>query len=769
MSRRCRLALALLPLAGCAFAHDPMSPLEPSIVPQPAQLVLHHGSFELDRPLRLSAPRGDAQAAAIAARLAAESARLCGRTLELESRRWRGGDIRLQRSDAAGEGEEAYRIEVTPRRITLAAAADAGLRHASTSLLQLLCDTRTDEVRAMQIIDAPVFAWRGVMLDSARHYQSPEFIRRFVDAMAWHKLNVLHWHLTDDQAWRLEIRKYPKLTAIGAWRVPAGAAPRKDIDPVTGAPRRYGGFYSQATVRELVAYAAERGITIVPEIEMPGHASAAIAAYPELGALPGSVREVPSDWGIYANAFALDEATFTFLEDVLRETMELFPSSYIHVGGDEVEDGQWKQSKLGRELADRLGGAQGHALQTWFTERIARFVAASGRRMVGWDEILTPGLAPDAVVMSWRGIEGAIQAAARGHDTVLSPWPTLYFDNRQSGALDEPPGRVRTIALRDVYEFDPLPESIAPEARRHVLGLQGNVWTEHIRTEDRVAHMTFPRAAAVAEVGWTPPQRREWGDFVRRLEVVRPSYAKLGIAAADSVLAPQHHSRIDADGRHAHVALATQFETSVLSYIVDRPHDERGWQRYAGEFVLPLPATLRFDAMHQTPSPPQRQRRVELVADDALRRRGRELQLCSEHIPLMLEDDAPVRGERAVFAVDIQDPCWRWPEADLGGVQTIEVAVGQVPFNFQIGEARERIRFAAPETPEGELEIRLDRCDGELFARLPLRPALASDAVTRLTSTPIAPRSGTHDLCLRFAQPALDPIWVVDSIRLVRP
>ena len=327
---------------------------EPAIVPNPASLTRQPGEFRLTTatPIVAASP----QARHAAATLAELVRRTNGMKLRTRSGPAQQGAINLVFDASALPGSEAYRLEVRKGRVTITASSAAGLFYGGTTLTQLLePGTRaTASIPALDISDAPRFAWRGIMLDSARHFQSPEFIRRFIDAMAMHKLNVLHWHLTDDQAWRLEIRKYPKLTQVGAWRVPAGAA-REDIDPATGKPRLYGGFYSQETVRELVRYAADRGITIVPEIEMPGHASAALAAYPQLAATDHPPREVPADWGIYPNAYSLDEGTFAFLEDVLTEVMALFPSRYIHVGGDEVEKTQWKESARGQALMRELG------------------------------------------------------------------------------------------------------------------------------------------------------------------------------------------------------------------------------------------------------------------------------------------------------------------------------------------------------------------------------------------------------------------------------
>lgn len=283
--------------------------------------------------------------------------------------------------------------------------------------------------------------------------------------------------------------------------MPAGPAAAADIDPATKRPRLYGGFYTQQQVREIVAYAAERFITIVPEIEMPGHASAAIAAYPQLG-ISGRPATVPADWGVYQNLFNVDESTFSFLEDVLAETLELFPSEYIHVGGDEAVKNQWHASARVQSRMREFGVKDEHALQSYFVQRIEKYLNAHGRRLIGWDEILEGGLAANATVMSWRGIEGAVTAAAAGHDTVLSPAPTLYLDNRPLNTA-RPPGRGPVVSIEDVYHFDPAPAALTDAQRQHVIGVQANLWTEHVRTEDRAEYMIFPRAAALAEVGWS--------------------------------------------------------------------------------------------------------------------------------------------------------------------------------------------------------------------------------------------------------------------------
>jgi hexosaminidase len=633
--------------------------------------------------------------------------------------------VRFAIDPAASVAREGYRLDITPSAASVTAQDVAGLRNGAVTLWQLAATqdiVRTDApaasprvaIPAVRVDDAPAFAWRGLMLDSARHYQSPEFIERLIEWMALHKLNVLHWHLTDDQAWRLEIRRYPRLTEVGAWRVPAGRAAQRDVDPATGRPRLYGGFYTQETVRRIVKYAAERNVTIVPELDMPGHASAAIAAYPDLG-VDGAqgLDQVPADWGIYPNLYNVEETTFAFLENVLREVLELFPGRYVHIGGDEAVKDQWRASPRVQVRMRDLGVKDEAALQGYFVQRIGRFLSANGRRLVGWDEILEGGLAADTTVMSWRGVDGARAAAIAGHDAVLAAWPTLYFDNRQGATLTEPPGRGRVVTLRDVYDFDtslasaPSPadaehaggaplkrgDALSTEQLRHVIGVQGNVWTEHIRTEQRVEWMAWPRAAAIAELGWTPRDHRHYEDFRERLEAAQPWYRAMGLHAATS-----------------------EFEAT-----------------------------------------PARSPTV---------RRSQELELCSDKLVLNLEDDAPISGPRAVFLVDILNPCWMWRGVDLSRGATLIADVGQFPFNFQVGRDRDTIHLREPRTPAGELEVRAADCDGEVVASLPLDPALDRDDITRLPVVRIGARRGTQDLCFRFTSRGLDPMWAVDRIEL---
>jgi hexosaminidase len=406
-------------------------------------------------------------------------------------------------TDKSVKGPEgSYRLNISPSGVIVSAADSKGLFYGGISLWQLLCDSPT--LAAAAIEDQPRFAWRGLMLDSARHFQSVAYIKRFIDWMAINKLNLFHWHLTDDQGWRIEIKHFPKLTSFGP-------------------------YYTQEQIKDVVAYAAARQITILPEIDMPGHAAAAVAAYPELGVAPVTITKPSTDWGAINVQFNVEESTFTFLETVLDEVMALFPGQYVHAGGDEVAKERWQQSPEIQARMRQLGIKDEEGLQSYFIHRIDDYLTSKGHRLIGWDEILQGGIAPHATVMSWRGLDGALAAAKAGHDTVLSPHPLLYLDNRQATYPWEAPGRGRVVTVEDIYKFNPLPTELTAEEGKHVLGVQANIWTEHMRTEQFVTRMTYPRAVALAEIAWTAADRLDYADFTRRLGLQQKRYAKLGL------------------------------------------------------------------------------------------------------------------------------------------------------------------------------------------------------------------------------------------------
>jgi len=438
------------------------------------------------------------------------------------------GDITLA-IDGRGN-DEAYTLRVTGDAVHIGAASAHGVFHGVQTFRQLLPSAIYRraavpnvkwEARCVEIADTPRFGWRGLHLDVSRHFIPKEAILKHLDLLAMHKLNVFHWHLTDDQGWRIEIKRYPKLTEKGAWR----------SDTMVGAPTRdpakrrfegkpHGGFYTQDDVREVVRYAADRFITVLPEIELPGHARAAIASYPEFGNdVAGTDLDVGTWWGIYDKGavFGVDDRVFAFLENILAEVLDLFPSKFIHIGGDEVRKNEWRESAAAQAKIKSLGLKDEDELQSWFVRHFDDWLAKHGRRLVGWDEILEGGLAPGATVMSWRGEEGGIAAAKAGHDVVMAPQKPTYFDHYQSKDPKEPQAIGGHNSLADVYAYEPVPAALSADESRHVLGAQAQLWTEWMPDARHVEYMTWPRLAAMAEVLWSPKSRRDPADFMRRM------------------------------------------------------------------------------------------------------------------------------------------------------------------------------------------------------------------------------------------------------------
>ncbi len=492
------------------------------IIPHPATLEPRPGAFALKSDTPLIATSADAQP--VAAYLSEQLAGEFGLKLDVQTAPDAPARaIVLTLDTNLTAGDEAYVLDISRETARLSAPHPHGLIHGVQTIRQLLAkDDGNWRLPACHIEDQPHYRWRGMLLDCGRHFMPKEFVKRYIDLLAYHKMNVLHWHLTEDQGWRIEIKKYPKLTEIGAWR----DATRDSEQPRDG--QRYGGFYTQDDVREIVAYAASRHITIVPEIEMPGHSVAALAAYPELSCT-GEPLEVMTQWGIHRDVYcAGNEQVFEFLEDVLTEVMELFPSEYIHVGGDESPKDRWKTCPKCQARIKAEGLADEHELQSYFIRRMEKFLSAHGRRLVGWDEILEGGLAPGATVQSWRGMKGAIAAAQAGHDVISSPTSNCYLDYAQADAPGEPV-RMGRLSLEQCYAFEPTPASFTPDQAKHVLGLEGNMWTEHA-PPSRVDWQVFPRLCALAEVAWSPEATRDWENFQTRLQTHYRRLDALGVA-----------------------------------------------------------------------------------------------------------------------------------------------------------------------------------------------------------------------------------------------
>ena len=519
----------------------------PAVVPQPQKVEMLPGSFNLGSEVRLIVETDDPDAEMVA--------RYFGQRIKTAA----GFDLAVAHgaADASSKavvfrltpggtlGDEGYDLTVGGQTVVCTAGTPRGLFYAVQTLFQLLpveayatkpANLAGWTLPCLHITDSPRYPWRGMMLDVSRHFFPKEFVKDFIDVLAMHKMNTFHWHLTDDQGWRIEIKRYPKLTEVGAWRVDREDKPWGEREAQKeGEKATYGGFYTQDDIREVVAYARSRFVTIIPEIEMPGHCAAALAAYPEYSCTGGPFTVPPG--GVWPPIFVYNpgkEETFEFLQNVLSEVADLFPGPFIHVGGDEVDKTAWKASAECQALMAAQGLKNEEELQSYFIRRIEKFLNSKNKRLLGWDEILQGGLAPNATVMSWRGMEGGIAAARQGHDVVMSPTSNCYFDYYQGHPDKEPPGIGGYLPLGLVYSFEPTPSGLTADESAHILGPQANLWAEFVPTPRHAQYMLIPRMAAMAEVGWTAKDRRDWGGFKARLAQQFKRYDQAGINWAKS-------------------------------------------------------------------------------------------------------------------------------------------------------------------------------------------------------------------------------------------
>ena len=504
-----------------------------SIVPKPVQMKLKPGKFTVDNQTRLLISSGDSNMKQVA-HLFTDQLHLAGGP-DVKVEVMTGGirtlntiilNLSQAKSDIPSEG---YELMVSPKKIQINASTGPGLFYGIQSLLQLMqaeiCrpdsvnSKKTWDVPCVDIKDHPRYQYRGMHLDVSRHFFPKEFIKRYIDLIAMYKMNTFHWHLTDDNGWRIEIKKYPKLMQIGAWRVdhedmPWGDRPAQQ----QGEKATYGGYYTQDEIREIVQYAADRYVTIIPEIEMPAHSVEVLAAYPQFSCTGGPFTVPPgSYWPNLDILCAGNDSVFTFLQDVLTEVIGLFPSQYIHVGGDEADKTNWKKCPKCQARIKAEGLKDEKELQSYFIKRIEKFIVSKNRKMIGWDEILEGGLAPEATVMSWRGVEGSIAAARQGHDAIMNPGSHCYFDYYQADPASEPKAIGGFTTLKKVYSYEPTPGELTVEEAKHILGAQGNVWTEFIPTPAHAEYMAMPRMIALAEVVWSPKNIRNWNDFRLRM------------------------------------------------------------------------------------------------------------------------------------------------------------------------------------------------------------------------------------------------------------
>lgn len=520
---------ATTPAPAAATMVSVADPAMYAVIPRPTVLTPHAGTFVLTAQTRVVA---DAQFMAVAHRFARDIAGPTGFDVRVSpTTTVSPKSIRLIRAvgaDTTALGAEGYRLDINANGVTVRAAHAAGAFYALETFKQLLppaiyraapIGTASWSAPAVHIEDAPRFPWRGAHLDVSRHFMPKEFVKKYIDLLARHKLNRFHWHLTEDQGWRIEIKKYPRLTEVGSCREQTLVGPFQP-DPAKQVfdGKRHCGFYTQDDVREIVAYATERQIMVVPEIEMPGHAQAAIAAYPQLGINPDTVLGLREIWGVSAHILNANQSTVDFMQDVLREVMALFPGPYIHVGGDEADKALWKTSPQIQARIRDLGLNDEHDLQSWFIRQMDKFLTANGRRMIGWDEILEGGLAENATVMSWRGTAGGIDAAKSGHDVVMAPVSHTYFDYYQSRDRSKEPLSIGGfLPIDTVYAFEPVPAVLTPQEATHILGAQAQLWTEYLPNPKAVEYMAYPRLSALAEVVWTQKSRRDFADFSARL------------------------------------------------------------------------------------------------------------------------------------------------------------------------------------------------------------------------------------------------------------
>ncbi|AUD01289.1 beta-N-acetylhexosaminidase [Spirosoma pollinicola] len=496
-----------------------------ALLPKPTHLEAQKGTYTLPATPTIAVQSADPEVRRIAQVLADQMAKATGSTPAITGGKSSKG---ILFADAKGKklGPEGYTLTVSPKQIIISAEQPQGFFYGVQSLMQLMpaaifSSTKVSGVAwtvpACTIDDTPRYGYRGSMLDAGRYFYPVAFIKKYIDLLARHKMNTFHWHLTEDQGWHIEIKKYPKLTEVSSVRKKSMAGHYKD-HAYDNKP--HGGFYTQDEVRDVVKYAQERFVTIIPEIEMPGHSVAVLAAYPELGSNPDKILEVSTNWGVHDDVLFPREETFTFLENVLTEVMALFPSQYIHIGGDECPKTQWKQSRFCQALMKEKGLKDEHELQSYFIQRIDKFVTSKGRRIIGWDEILEGGLSPNATVMSWRGISGGIAAARQNHDVIMSPTTYCYLDYYQADPKTQPVTIGGFLPIEKVYSFNPsVTDSLTAEQSKHVLGVQGNVWSEYLPTTHSVEYMAYPRLIALAETGWTPQDARNFDDFSKRLEI----------------------------------------------------------------------------------------------------------------------------------------------------------------------------------------------------------------------------------------------------------
>ncbi|WP_236694750.1 beta-N-acetylhexosaminidase [Sphingomonas sp. Leaf343] len=774
------IALRLSPAIAALLCSTPLA--AQSLLPLPAAMTPGAGSFTVAEGTRIGAAADDAGATTAARLLAQHVKTVRGLTLVPGTT----GPIRFVR-DAGIKGDEAYRLTVTPTSIVIAASADRGFVYGAMTLAQLVSPDaafgRPATVAATAIADAPRFGWRGLMIDPARHFLPMPALRAIVDQMAAVKLNTLHLHLTDDQGWRFEVKRYPRLAEIGGFRTP----PSTGGDP--GA--KVGGFYTQAELKALVVYARDRGITIVPEIDLPGHAQALVAAYPELGLL-GDRPEVSNNWGIMPYLFNPGPKGIAFVKAVLDEVMDVFPGTYIHLGGDEAVKDQWERSPEVQAQIRALGLKDENALQSWMIDQFGTYLQSKGRRLIGWDEILEGGLPASASIMSWRGEKGGIEAANMGHDVVMTPGTPMYLNYTQSDHADEPPGRFDVLPLSKVYDYDPMPAGIAPDRERHVLGAQGNLWSEYIVTPQQLQHHIFPRAGAVAEVTWAQRGNKDFAAFLPRVHRQGERWSRAGMQVADSAFAVE----VKVDGTHGDalrrnsvpVMLTTQAPYGTIRYTTDGSVPTARSKAYAGPLTVKPGTVIRAAAFDTAGAATASPRSFDTARAALLSRSSSDMRACPAgslglRPPLTSESTA----NAPAFNINLFDTCTLYPDAPLDVARGYTVDVVRLARHYGLAHEARMLTEHYNVSDHGELLVQVGciaaaaaRKGGDKTARptaagaFPLPdPKTAPQRFTFTGTLPKMtgdqagkPRAGDRDVCFQFTSPLSDPYYTVERVQL---
>lgn len=614
------LLLSLLFISpGCKQAKDIVN--EYNVVPLPNQMVPQQGRFELNKKVKVITAACLPEVKAVADSLIQQLSLTAGITLQ-QTDKEQADTPAIAFITRKGMPKEGYQLSVTPTRITITASQPNGFFYGVQTLYQLLPPAVYGKVKekkaewsvpAVEIEDAPRFAYRGLMLDVCRHFSELDYIYKFIDMLAAHKMNTFHWHLTDDQGWRIEIKKYPKLTEIGSKRKETLVDYYYTNFPQVFDGKVYGNyFYTQEQVKAVVAYAASKYITVIPEIEMPGHAIAAIASYPELSCTPDTTYDVTGTWGVFDQVYCPKEETFEFLEGVMDEVMALFPSTYIHVGGDECPKTAWKSCAHCQALIQKLGlkddttpnavdgkkHSKEEKLQSYVITRMEKYLNSKGRNIIGWDEILEGGLAPNATVMSWRGVEGGMNAAKAGHNAIMTPGAFAYLDHYQ----EDPEFAATTIGgyntLKKTYSYNPVPDDAEELVKKHIIGVQGNIWNEYIQNNDRRDYQTFPRAIALAETGWTLNEQKDWKNFCQRMTAEFDRMDVMKVKACRNFFDVNINTHADSTGV-LNVLLETFYPQADIHYTTDGSEPTSQSALYTQPFALKGAIDLKAAAFYQ--------------------------------------------------------------------------------------------------------------------------------------------------------------------------